>query len=63
MDRGLRWKPVIWFLLFFLGLSLGCSSYDWTFPNGIEGYRLSKLIKGRAALREITDFTARRSRL
>lgn len=53
MGRGLRWKPGIWLLLFFWGPFLGCSSYDWSFPNKVEGYRLAKLIKGRTALREI----------
>ncbi len=42
-----------------LVLLVACGSYTWSFPNKIEGYRLVKLIKGKAALREINKLHGR----
>ena len=52
-------KKLFWGVGVFV-LLLACSSYTWSFPNKIHGFRLVKLIKGKEALQEINKLHGRK---
>ncbi len=44
-------------------LFISCSSYEWRFPNKVDGYKLTKLLKGESAVREINKLHGKKIRV